>query len=90
MGDYGSQPTRAVYVFCKMAKIDFTFKEVRVFKMEQYSPEFKKINPNGKVPAISDRREDGQVVNMFESHAILKYLCATRNVEDHWYPKDPR
>ena len=60
-------------------------KEVRVMKMEQYTPEFKKINPNGKVPAIVDGN-----VNLFESHAILKYIHATRNLADHWYPKDPR
>jgi glutathione S-transferase len=52
LGDYGSQPSRAVYVFCKINKVPFEFKEVRIFKMEQYTPEFKKINPNGKVPAI--------------------------------------
>ena len=56
-------------------------------KMEQYKPEFKKINPNGKVPAISDK--NGQI-NLFESHTILRYLHETRGTPDHWYPKDPR
>jgi len=90
MGDYGSQPTRAVFLFCKINKIPFEFKEVSVFKMEQYSAEFKKINPNGKVPAISDQRADGKVSNMYESHAILKYLHESRGLQDHWYPKDFR
>ena len=53
--------------------------------MEQYSAEFKKVNPNAKVPAITDGG-----VNMFESHTILRYLHETRNTPDHWYPKDPR
>lgn len=26
----------------------------------------------------------------FFSVAILRYLCATRNLDDHWYPKDPK
>ena len=54
-GDYASQPSRAVLCFLQINKVPFEFKEVRVMKMEQYKPEFKKINPNGKVPAISDK-----------------------------------
>lgn len=84
-GDYGSQPTRAVYCFLKINKVPFDFKEVSVLKSEQYTPEFKKVNPNAKVPAISDGK-----VNMFESHTILRYLHETRNLPDHWYPKDAR
>lgn len=84
-GDYGSQPTRACFVFLKMNKVPFEFKEVRVTKLEQYTPEFKKVNPNAKVPAISD----GQV-NLFESHTILRYLHDSRKLADHWYPANPR
>ena len=85
-GDYGSQPTRAVYLFLLMNKVPFDFKEVRVLKMEQYFPEFKKVNPNAKVPAIAD----GEVVRLFESHTILRYVHESRGLPDHWYPKDPR
>jgi glutathione S-transferase len=85
MGDYGSQPTRAVYCLLTINKVPFDFKEVRVLKMEQYSEEFKKVNPNAKVPAITDGD-----VNLFESHTILRYLHETRGLPDHWYPKDPR
>src|SRR5579862_2619394 len=38
-------------------------------KGEQHTPEFRKVNPNGKVPAIDD---DG--VFVFDSNAILLYL----------------
>ena len=24
--------------------------------------------------------------NMFESHAMMKYICASRNLPEHWYP----
>lgn len=90
-GDFGSQPSRAVYCFLKINKVPFEFKEIKVIKAEQYTPEFKKVNPMAKVPAISDYREDGSVVNLFESHAIMKYIHTTRNLPDHWYPRtDPR
>jgi glutathione S-transferase len=68
-GDYYSQPSRAIFVFCKINKIPHTIKTISVMKLEQYSDEFKKINPNGKVPAILDGS-----FNLFESHTILRYL----------------
>lgn len=70
-GDYISQPTRAVLCFLKLANIPYEFKELRVFKGEHKTEEFKKINPNQKVPAITDTANG---FNLFESHAILKYL----------------
>ena len=40
---------------------------------EQKSPEFLKINPNGRIPAIIDRDQDDLAI--FESGAILIYLA---------------
>ena len=53
---------------------------------EQNSQEYLQINPFGKVPAIIE--SNGFV--LIESSTILRYLCNTRDVPDHWYPKDPR
>jgi len=82
--DRMSQPSRAVLIFCKVNEIQFDEILISLGKRQQLSPEFKEINPMGKVPAIVDGR-----LKLFESHAILIYLSsAYASVVDHWYPND--
>ncbi|MGU7783277.1 glutathione S-transferase family protein [Burkholderia sp. PU8-34] len=52
-------------------QVPFELIGVDTFKGEQHKPEFLKINPNAKVPAIV---EDG--IAVFDSHAILLHLSA--------------
>jgi GST-like protein len=45
-------------------------------KGEQHAPAFRAINPNGKVPAITDTDgPEGKLVRVFDSTAILLYLA---------------
>ncbi|KAG0618257.1 hypothetical protein M758_4G049600 [Ceratodon purpureus] len=82
--DLMSQPSRAVLLFCRVNKIDVELHLVNIQKGEQKTPEFRAINPLGKVPCIVDGR-----FKLAESHAIMKYLASTRpGVADHWYPTD--
>ncbi len=49
---------------------------VDIAKGEQFKPEFLKISPNNKIPAIVDHDgADGRPVTVFESAAILLYLA---------------
>jgi len=57
-------------------------------KQEQKQPQFLKINPNGRIPAIADRDgPDGEPVRVFESGAILLYLAEKFG---KLLPEDPR
>lgn len=52
--------------------LDYTVHSIDITKDEQFSPEFVKINPNSKIPAIVDCDTD---ITVFESGAILIYLA---------------
>ena len=53
--------------------LPYTVHRISLSKGEQKTPEFLKINPNGRIPAIVDRDEGDLAV--FESGAILVYLA---------------
>jgi len=81
--DLLSQPCRALYIFMKKTNVPFEGKFVDLMKGEHFTSEFEVINPFKKVPVID---HNGFV--LIESVGILRYICRTYNVADHWYPKD--
>jgi GST-like protein len=48
---------------------------VNLGKKEQFAPDFLKISPNNKIPAIVDHDVEGGPLSIFESGAILTYLA---------------
>lgn len=48
---------------------------VNIGKGEQFEPDFLKISPNNRIPAIVDHDGDGGPISVFESGAILVYLA---------------
>ena len=49
--------------------------EISLSKNEQKTPDFLNMNPNGRIPVITDTwGEHGQTINVWESGAIMQYL----------------
>ncbi|MBR0870603.1 glutathione S-transferase family protein [Bradyrhizobium tropiciagri] len=66
----GAPNPMKVALFLEESGLPFEAIPVDTRKGEQFAPEFLKVNPNGKVPAIDD---DG--IFVFDSNAILLYLA---------------
>jgi len=57
-------------------ELDYDTHLVNIQKGDQFKPEFLKISPNNRMPAIVDPDgPDGQPISVFESGAILQYLA---------------
>ena len=66
---------RKISVALEEMALPYTVKIVDIRKGRQHDPEFLKISPNAKIPAIVDSDgPSGKPVSIFESGAILIYL----------------
>src|SRR3981081_700311 len=66
---------RKISVALEEMGLPYTVKPVNIGKGEQFKPEFLKISPNNRIPAIIDSEgPGGQPISIFESGAILIYL----------------
>ncbi|WP_132806353.1 glutathione S-transferase family protein [Tepidamorphus gemmatus] len=63
---------RKVSIALEELGLPYTVHEIDITKDEQFAPEFLKISPNNKIPAIVDR-DTG--MSLMESGAILLYLA---------------
>ncbi len=65
-----------VLVFLEETGIPYRIVPVNISKGQQFEPEFLRISPNNKMPAIVDNSpgESGVPISLFESGAILLYL----------------
>lgn len=67
---------RKVSIMLEETKIKYKVTSINLGKEEQFKPEFLKINPYGKIPAIIDHEKD---LVLIESGAILIYLARKSN-----------
>ena len=67
---------RKVSIMLEETKIKYKITSINLGKKDQFKPEFLKINPYGKIPAIIDHEKD---LVLIESGAILIYLARKSN-----------
>jgi GSH-dependent disulfide-bond oxidoreductase len=66
-----------ITIFLEEAGVAYTVKPVDIRSGEQFKPDFLKIAPNNRIPAIVDHAPTagGAPLSLFESGAILLYLA---------------
>ena len=66
-----------ITIFLEESGTDYKIIPVHIGRGEQFKPDFLKISPNNRMPAIVDHApvDGGQAIPVFESGAILLYLA---------------
>jgi len=66
-----------ITIYCEEAGIPYKIHPVNIQQGEQFKPDFLKISPNNRMPAIVDSEpaDKGGSLSVFESGAILVYLA---------------
>lgn len=66
-----------ITLFLEETGLPYTLHPINIGKGEQFQPDFLRIAPNNRIPAIVDNApaDGGEPVSIFESGAILLYLA---------------
>jgi len=66
-----------ITIFLEEAGLEYQIQPVHIGQGDQFKPEFLKISPNNRLPAIVDHApaDGGEAISLFESGAILEYLA---------------
>jgi GST-like protein len=78
-----------ITLFLEEAGVEYRISRVDIGKGDQFKPDFLKIAPNNRMPAIIDHKpaDGGASISIFESGAILWYLA---DKTGKFVPKDTR
>ena len=78
-----------ITIFLEEAGLPYTLRPIDIARGDQFKPDFLKIAPNNRIPAIVDHApaDGGADVSIFESGAILVYLAEKTGL---FLPRDMR
>ncbi|PKY08134.1 glutathione S-transferase [Aspergillus campestris IBT 28561] len=81
---YTAQTPNGIKISIALEELGLPYKveNINIGKNTQKEPWFLEINPNGRIPALTDTFTDGQKIRLFESGSILTYL-AEQYDKDH-------
>jgi GST-like protein len=73
---WGTPNGKKITIMLEECGLPYVVEHINIHEKAQDSPEFRRINPNGKIPALVDTDgPGGQPITLFESGAILIYLA---------------
>ncbi len=72
---WGTPNGRKAFILLEELGVPYEFHPVDLGKDEQFAPDFLRISPNNKIPAIVDDEADGGPLSVFESGALMIYLA---------------
>ncbi len=73
---WGTPNGQKISIMLEECGLPYAVRPVDITRNEQFDPDFLAVNPNNKIPAITDSDgPGGQAMNLFESGAILVYLA---------------
>ncbi len=78
-----------ITIFLEESGLRYKVNPINIGKGDQFKPEFLKISPNNRIPAIVDNEpvDGGGPLSIFESGAILEYLA---DKTSKFLPRDVR
>ena len=85
---WGTPNGHKISIALEEMKLAYTVHPINILANDQFDPDYLKISPNNKIPAIVDHDTfDGQPISIFESGAILQYLGRKTG---QFYPQNER
>ena len=90
---YTSQTPNGIKISITLAELGLPYKaqKIDMSANEQKSPWFTTINPNGRIPALTDTHTDGNEIHICESGSIMQYLVDRYDIEHKIsYPRGSR
>lgn len=83
---WGTPNGHKVTIALEEMGLDYKIFPINISENDQFQPDFLKISPNNKIPAIVDQNGPrGEPISVFESGAILQYLGRKTGL---FYPTD--
>jgi GST-like protein len=83
---YPSPNGLKISIMLEECALPYRIVEVNILRGEQFKPEFLRISPNNRIPAIVDQDAEGGPLSVFESGAILQYLAEKSG---RFLPREP-
>jgi len=90
---YTAQTPNGIKISITLEELGLPYEvtNINISKNTQKEPWFLEINPNGRIPALTDTFTDGKTIRLFESGSIQQYLVEQYDTEHKIsYPKGTR